>query len=64
MNQLNKVLRKYELKPKCYRKNGNVTIVDSRKGTYVVKEKKENRHKLGTFSTGVEENAKSLSGAF
>lgn len=44
MNQLNKVLRKYELKPKCYRKNGNVTIVDSRKGTYVVKEKKENRN--------------------
>lgn len=42
MNQLNKLLRKYELKPKCYRKNGNVTIVDSRKGTYVVKEKKDN----------------------
>lgn len=42
MNQLNTVLKKYELKPNCYRKNGRVTIVDSKRGTFVVKPKKEN----------------------
>ena len=41
MNSLKDILKKYELKPNCYRKNGNVTIVDSKKGKYVIKEKKQ-----------------------
>ena len=38
MNSLNELLKKYELKPSCYRKNGRVTIVDSKSGKYVIKE--------------------------
>lgn len=42
MKPLNNLLKKYDLKPNCYRKNGNVTIVDSKKGRFVLKEKKDN----------------------
>ena len=42
MKPLNHLLKKYDLKPNCYRKNGNVTIVDSKKGRYVLKEKHDN----------------------
>lgn len=42
MKPLNNLLKKYDLKPNCYRKNGNVTIVDSKKGRYVLKEKHDN----------------------
>ena len=38
MNSLKELLKKYELKPNCYRKNGKVTIVDSKSGKYVIKE--------------------------
>lgn len=41
MNSLKEIIKKYELKPNCYRKNGNVTIVDSKTGRYVIKEKRE-----------------------
>ncbi len=41
MNSLKDIIKKYELKPNCYRKNGNVTIVDSKTGRYVIKEKRE-----------------------
>ena len=41
MNSLKDILKKYELKPNCYRKNGSVTIVDSKKGKYVIKEKRQ-----------------------
>ncbi len=41
MKTLNEVLRKYDLKPNYYRKNGNVTIVDSKRGKFVLKQKKE-----------------------
>lgn len=43
MKKLNDVLKKYELKPHRYIKEGNVTIVDTDQGKYVIKEKKGNR---------------------
>jgi len=42
MKPLNHVLKKYELKPNCYRKNGSTVIVDSKRGKFVLKPKKEN----------------------
>ena len=42
MKTLNEILKKYDLKPNYYRKNGNVTIVDSKRGKFVLKQKKEN----------------------
>ena len=45
MNSLNELLKKYELKPNCYRKNGRVTIVDSKSGKYVIKEIKNDINK-------------------
>lgn len=41
MKSFNQVIKKYELKPNCYRKNGNVTIVDSKRGKFVIKAKRE-----------------------
>lgn len=41
MKSFNQVIKKYELKPNCYRKNGNVTIVDSKRGKFVIKHKKD-----------------------
>lgn len=42
MKPLNQTLKKYDLKPNCYRKNGSATIVDSKRGKFVLKPKKEN----------------------
>lgn len=39
MKTLNHLLKKHELRPTCYRKNGNVTIIDSNQGKYVIKKK-------------------------
>lgn len=39
MTPFNEILKKYELKPNGYRKNGNTTIVDARQGKYVIKPK-------------------------
>ena len=42
MKPLNEILKKYNLKPNCYRKSGNATIVDSKCGKFVLKPKREN----------------------
>lgn len=43
MRKINDVLKKYALKPHRYKKEGNVVIVDTDQGKYVLKEKKGNR---------------------
>lgn len=43
MKPLNKILKKYQVVPNEYRKEGKVTIVSSNTGRYVVKEKSLNR---------------------
>lgn len=42
MRKINEVLKKYALKPHRYIKEGNVVIIDTEKGKYVIKEKKIN----------------------
>ena len=43
MRKLNDVLKKYELKPHRYIKEGSVVIVDTERGKYVLKEKRGNK---------------------
>lgn len=45
MKVIKDVLKKYEIKPKNYRSSGKVSIIDTNKGTFVVK-KKNNQKKL------------------
>lgn len=42
MKKVKEVLNKYDLKPVRYSKKGNVTIVGTREGDYVIKKRKEN----------------------
>ena len=42
MRKINEVLKKYNLKPHRYKKEGNIVIVDTDQGKYVLKEKKSN----------------------
>ncbi len=46
MKKLNDFLKKNEIKPLRYSKNGKVLIVDSNTGKYTVKEKKNNKESL------------------
>ena len=41
MRKYNDILNKYELKPKRYQIIGKVTIIDTDKGKFVLKEKKK-----------------------
>ena len=44
MRQVNSLLKKYSLKPHRYQKDGNVTIVDTEEGRFVLKPKNQNEN--------------------
>lgn len=39
MKEINHLLRNHDLKPKCYKKRGRATIIDTNNGKFVIKEK-------------------------
>ncbi|MDD2435239.1 MAG: hypothetical protein PHO63_03190 [Bacilli bacterium] len=43
MRKINQLLKKYELKPRRYEKNGKVTYIDTSEGKFVLKENKHNQ---------------------
>lgn len=49
MKKINEVLKKYSLKPHRYIKEGNVTIIDTDQGRYVIKEKKKSNNKIYNY---------------
>ena len=46
MRQVNKVLKKYELKPHRYEKSGKATFVDTERGRFVVKPKNKDNEAI------------------
>lgn len=49
MKKINEVLKKHALKPHRYIKEGNVTIIDTDQGRYVIKEKKKTNSKIYNY---------------
>ena len=43
MKQINDILKKYNIKPHRYAKNGKVTIINTEMGNFVIKENKKNK---------------------
>lgn len=46
MNQINEILKKYNLKPYRYKKSGKATIIDTQIGRFVIKENKKDKEIL------------------
>ncbi len=42
MQEINEILKKYEIRPRKYIREKNITFIETEKGKYVVKEKQEN----------------------
>lgn len=49
MKKINEVLKKYSLKPHRYIKEGNIIIIDTEQGRYVIKEKKKPNNKIYNY---------------
>ena len=49
MRKINEVLKKYALRPHRYIKEGNVTIVDTEQGRFVIKEKRKSNNKIYNY---------------
>lgn len=49
MKKINDILKRYSLKPHRYVKEGNVVIIDTDNGKYVIKEKKQNKNKIYNY---------------
>lgn len=45
MKKINRLLKKYDIKPHRYQKRGNIYLVDAENVTYVLKEKKDSKRK-------------------
>ena len=43
MQEINEIIKKYELKPRKYEKNNKTTIIETDRGKYVVKPKTKDK---------------------